>query len=57
MPDNKVQQVKVSLGRRRGERVEITSGIEAGARAVATGAGFLSDGDTVRVIEQNVPTP
>ncbi|HET9643026.1 MAG TPA: efflux RND transporter periplasmic adaptor subunit [Burkholderiaceae bacterium] len=56
-PDNKVQQVKVSLGRRLGERIEITSGIEPETRVVAIGAGFLSDGDTVRVVEQTVPTP
>jgi RND family efflux transporter MFP subunit len=51
--DQKVRQLKVAVGRRQGERVEITSGLAAGARVVAAGGGFLSDGDLVRV----VPTP
>jgi RND family efflux transporter MFP subunit len=46
---NKVQQVKVSVGARVGERIEITGGLAAGARVVAQGAGFLADGDTVRI--------
>jgi RND family efflux transporter MFP subunit len=49
--DQKVQQVKVSTGRRVGERIEITGGLEAGARVVAQGAGFLADGDLVRVVQ------
>lgn len=48
--DNKVQQAKVSVGRRVGERIEITGGLEPGARVVAQGAGFLADGDLVRVV-------
>jgi multidrug efflux pump subunit AcrA (membrane-fusion protein) len=46
---NKVQQRKVSIGARVGERVEVTAGLPAGARVVADGAGFLADGDTVRI--------
>jgi len=49
-PDNKVAQTKVSLGKRVGDRVEVTAGLDAAARVVASGAGFLSDGDTVRVV-------
>lgn len=49
--DQKVQQVKVSTGRRVGDRIEITSGLEPGARVVAQGAGFLADGDLVRVVQ------
>ena len=49
--DNRVTQTKVSVGRRAGERIEVTSGLEPGARVVASGAGFLSDGDTVRVVD------
>lgn len=49
--DNEVRQVKVAVGRRLGERIEITSGLDPAARVVATGAGFLGDGDTVRVVE------
>jgi hypothetical protein len=52
---NKVQQLKVSVGARiamaSGERIEITGGLPAGARVVAQGAGFLADGDTVRVVQ------
>ncbi len=49
--DQKVQQVKVSVGRRVGERIEITGGLEPAARVVAQGAGFLGDGDLVRVVQ------
>ena len=47
----KVSEVKVTTGRRIGNRVEITGGLDAAARVVASGAGFLADGDTVRVVE------
>lgn len=50
-PDSKVSQAKVGVGRRVGERVEITSGLDASAKVVAAGGGFLSDGDTVKVVE------
>jgi HlyD family secretion protein len=50
-PDSKVAQVKVSTGRRSGDRVEITGGLDANARVVASGGAFLADGDSVRVVE------
>ncbi len=50
-PDAKVSETKVTVGRRVGERVEITAGLDPKARVVASGGGFLSDGDTVRVVE------
>ena len=50
-PDNKVAQAKVTVGRRVGERIEITGGLDPAARVVASGAGFLADGDTVRVVD------
>ncbi len=53
-PDNRVSQVKVTTGRRIGERVEITAGLEPDARVVASGAAFLADGDLVRVVESEV---
>jgi HlyD family secretion protein len=53
--DNRVTQTKVGIGRRVGERVEITSGLDATARVVAAGGGFLTDGDTVRVVEAAPP--
>jgi len=49
-PDSKVAQVKVSVGKRVGDRIEIVGGLDATARVVATGGGFLADGDTVRVV-------
>ncbi len=59
--DNKVAMTKVTTGRRVGDRVELTSGVEAGARVVASGVGFLADGDTVRVVnadaKQAAPKP
>jgi RND family efflux transporter MFP subunit len=47
---SKVRQRKVELGRRLGERVEIVQGVGAEAQLVASGVGFLTDGDTVRVV-------
>ena len=47
--DFKVQQTKISTGRRNAERVEVTGGLAADAKVVASGVGFLSDGDLVRV--------
>ena len=49
--DSKVSEAKVTVGRRVGDRVEITGGLDAAARVVASGGGFLADGDTVRVVE------
>ena len=48
--NNKVQQVKLQTGRRVGDAVEILKGTQAGERYVGTGAAFLADGDTVRVV-------
>lgn len=45
----RVTQLKVGTGRRAGERIEV-SGLAADARVAAGGAGFLADGDTVRVV-------
>jgi HlyD family secretion protein len=54
-PDAKVVETKVTVGRRIGERVEITGGLDASARVVASGGSFLSDGDTVRVVDAPAP--
>jgi RND family efflux transporter MFP subunit len=48
---NRVAQTKVSVGRRVGDQIEITDGIEPETRVVASGAGFLADGDIVRVVD------
>ena len=47
---NKVSQVKLQTGRRLGDVVEIIQGAKAGEQFVATGAAFLADGDTVKVV-------
>lgn len=49
--DSRVSQLKVSTGRRLGDRIEIVGGLAAGTPIVVSGAGFLNDGDLVR----NVP--
>lgn len=54
-PDSKVSQTKVSVGRRSGDRVEITGGITPVERVVAAGGGFLGDGDLVRVVDAAPP--
>jgi RND family efflux transporter MFP subunit len=47
--DGHAAQLKVAIGRRVGERVEILSGLADDAQVVVSGAGFLNDGDGVRV--------
>ena len=49
-PDQRVSQVKLQIGRRVGERVEVIEGISAQDLIVASGAGFLNEGDLVRVV-------
>jgi RND family efflux transporter MFP subunit len=49
LPDNRVQQVKVQIGRIAGDRVQVMSGVTPDMRIVASGGGFLNDGDLVRV--------
>ena len=57
-PDSRVSQVKVSLGRRLGERVEVVSGLSAEMAIVVQGAGFLNDGDLVRnIAAKPAPAP
>ncbi|MEO6017200.1 MAG: efflux RND transporter periplasmic adaptor subunit [Polaromonas sp.] len=56
-PDNRISQLKVQTGRLAGDRVEITAGLPADARIIASGAGFLNDGDLVRVNDGAVPNP
>ena len=49
--DNKVTQTKIEVGRRVGDRIEVLAGLAPDARVVATGGGFLAEGDTVRVVD------
>jgi len=48
--DQRVSQIKIQIGRRAGDRVEVLEGIAADAVLVASGAGFLNDGDLVKVV-------
>ena len=50
-PDSKVAEAKVTVGRRVGDRIEITGGLDPAARVVASGGGFLTDGDVVHVVD------
>ena len=47
--DQRVAQRKVQVGRRVGERIEVM-GVAPDAVLVGSGAGFLNDGDLVRVV-------
>ena len=50
LPDS-LRRREVAGARMVGDRVEITSGLDANARVVASGTAFLADGDTVRVVD------
>ncbi len=49
--ENRVVELKVTVGRRLGSRIEITGGCDDKTAVVASGVGFLTDGDKVRVVE------
>jgi RND family efflux transporter MFP subunit len=49
--NNKVTQVKLETSRRVGDAVEIKQGAKPSDRFVASGASFLADGDTVKVVD------
>jgi RND family efflux transporter MFP subunit len=49
--DSRVSQLKVTTGRRLGDRVEVTGGLAPDVLVVTTGAGFLNDGDLVRAVQ------
>ena len=46
---SRVAQIKVSVGRRVGDRLEVTQGLKTEQLIVANGAGFLNDGDLVAI--------
>ena len=48
----KITQVKVQLGRRSGNYYEVLSGLTPDDKVVASGAAFLADGDSVRVVQK-----
>jgi RND family efflux transporter MFP subunit len=47
---NIAHRVRVNVGAAQGDQVEVLDGLEPGEAVVATGAGFLGDGDKVRVV-------
>lgn len=54
--DGHVRQTKVEVGGFANEAVEITVGLDAQATLVASGAGFLNDGDLVKVVQASPMT-
>lgn len=60
-PDGRVAQLKISTGRRVGDAavglVEVTEGLAKGAVVVASGAGFLNDGDMVKIVPAPASLP
>lgn len=48
--DGRALQTKVQVGRRLGDQVEITAGLDGTASVAGTGAAFLNDGDLVKVV-------
>ncbi|MDX3773553.1 efflux RND transporter periplasmic adaptor subunit [Chromatiaceae bacterium AAb-1] len=54
---DKVRRQKVTLGMRRGDRVEIREGLATDTAVVESGVGFLADGVTVRVAATSPGTP
>lgn len=57
--DGRVTQIKVQTGRRvsnaQGDLVEVVSGLNTDSTIVSSGAGFLNDGDTVKVVAATKP--
>ncbi|MEQ1593091.1 MAG: efflux RND transporter periplasmic adaptor subunit [Thiobacillaceae bacterium] len=51
--NNRVSKIRVETGRRIDDRVEVLGGIPADALIVASGAGFLNDGDVVRAVSDS----
>lgn len=47
-----VARQRVVVGAAAGDRVEVLQGLDPGTAAVVRGAGFLSDGDRVRVVSE-----
>lgn len=53
--DQRVRQVRIETGRRSGTQVEVLSGLAERDTVVVQGAGFLNDGDLVRVVPALAP--
>ena len=50
--DGRVQERKVEIGQRSGDRIAIVSGIEPGVSVAESGGAFLTDGDLVQVVKE-----
>ena len=50
-----VERRRVQTGSVRNGRIEVVTGLAAGDRVVDRGAGFLKEGDTIRVVESDQP--
>ena len=55
--DNRTAQLKVQTGRRVGDQVEVLSGLRPDTRIAVQGAGFLNDGDLVKVVAPPAAAP
>jgi RND family efflux transporter MFP subunit len=55
--NNIVSRIRVRTGASDGGQLEILDGLKPGQAVVATGAGFLGDGDKVRVLADASTTP
>jgi RND family efflux transporter MFP subunit len=53
--DKHVSQIKVTPGRRLGDRIEVLGGLTADTQVVVRGAGFLNDGDLVHQVADTAP--
>ncbi|HEY4555153.1 MAG TPA: efflux RND transporter periplasmic adaptor subunit, partial [Lysobacter sp.] len=54
---NAARRLRVRTGNETGGKVEILDGLQAGAQVVEQGAGFLGDGDPVRVVPATAAAP
>lgn len=50
-PDGRVRERGITVGSTHGDMIEVRDGLTADDRVVARGAGFLGDGDLVRVVD------
>ena len=53
--DQHVQRIKVDVGRLVGDRLEVITPLQPNTAIVASGAGFLNDGDLVRLAPESNP--
>jgi hypothetical protein len=48
--NERAQQILVGTGRRQAGQIEVLQGIKLGDQVIVRGAGFLNDGDLVKVV-------